>query len=389
MAYFQPMLVTLAALVSTMTNAFVPIQDSERLRTLLPNGAVVLAERVEKMESISVHLVVPSRGTEETVSNHGARHLLEHFLARGPRRDLDRRLEAKGGLLLARTLRDATVFQVEVNRGDWPLALQAVQEALQLGEVTPEALERERKILNEESALREPTSLLSSEIWTAAFGDDGLDPSGSETGFARVTPESLRALHRKLLQAKGVTLLVRGEINVDQVTAAGRKFLSTLTPSASDFRRREAQPPTKIKSNYGTARGTVVSGLQNPSTLATLAAGLALASELEEAFFTYTPSTRSGCALIGQVFPTDAFAEVVDQTDPASLFARGRTLLKEWLRTQLGDSADGGTNRAILLSQSPGLRLDQLLQEADLISVAAFMKGCEAFRTGNAIEVGP
>src|SRR5437763_1308721 len=102
--FMANMIVLFAAGLSLLSSQVQP----PRLRTVLPNQATILVEPVANAHMISLQLWASSRGVEERAETHGLRHLLEHILALGPKRDIDQRLESVGGSLRAKTFRDAT-----------------------------------------------------------------------------------------------------------------------------------------------------------------------------------------------------------------------------------------------------------------------------------------
>src|SRR5688500_3617518 len=91
--------------------------ESPRLRTVLPNGAIILAERMPSAPTVSVQLFASSKRVPETAETHGRRHLLEHILAKGPKKNLDTRLESSGAFLEAFTHRDAMQLGVTCGPG--------------------------------------------------------------------------------------------------------------------------------------------------------------------------------------------------------------------------------------------------------------------------------
>ena len=129
------MLSTLACL---LTLHQVPIQQPPRLRTILGNGAIVLVDRSPGAQTVSIQLFVSSKAVPDTKLNHGLRHLLEHFEARGRKKDLDAKVESAGGFIFAKTLRDGTHYEVLLPRKSWKLGMGVMQEIMQLGEIKSE-----------------------------------------------------------------------------------------------------------------------------------------------------------------------------------------------------------------------------------------------------------
>src|SRR5688500_7954220 len=103
----RPRPLAMLSLLAPLCLLQVPIQQPPRLRTVLPSGAIVLVERMPAATSLSVQLFASARAVPESKQTHGWRHLLEHLVARGPKGDIDARLESQGAFMRARTLRDA------------------------------------------------------------------------------------------------------------------------------------------------------------------------------------------------------------------------------------------------------------------------------------------
>ena len=185
------MLALFACFVATQ----VPIEQPPRLRTILNNGAAVLVEKATGAKTLSLDFFASSRGTEETATTNGLRHLLEHLIARGPKGDLDVKLETAGGFLQAETLRDAMEFKITLPSGQLPLGMRIVEQLMQMPVVTPEMIQHEALIIEQEIALRENSSKLSAEAWLTSFGDKGLDVLGNLDVIRNATPAMLDKVH--------------------------------------------------------------------------------------------------------------------------------------------------------------------------------------------------
>lgn len=365
------------------------IPQPPRLRTILPNGATVLVERVPNAKFVWTRLFLSSRGVGETAVNHGQRHLLEHLVAVGPDGRIDEGLEREGALLRAQTFRDATEFDVDAPAGKLDLALGALGQMLRLRPVTQDDINREAGIILQEGALLEVPTRLSSAAWRVAYGDAGLDPYGDVAAIRRATPASIAELHRRLCAGPNLVIVVAGDVDLDKATAAASAIVRAAPKIDATFiGRPEGKPGVKDDAvGFGEARALPVPAYKEVQTMATLAAAYAIASEIEGAFVTYTPSGRPGLVVIGRAGENSGFGALVEKTDPAALYNRGRLLVDRWLRGQMEDPGANASLRGLLLAQSGDYSPDRMREAITAMRYADFAAAIEAFKGSKAVVV--
>jgi predicted Zn-dependent peptidase len=289
------------ALILLAASALAFGQDQVRLRTILPNGAVILVERVPDAKVTSIQLFLSSRGTEETRETSGYRHLMEHLIAPGTNGDLDVRLETEGMELEPRTLRDAMVFEVRAPRQKLGSALKALSELAKSPTIDQPSIDREIGLIRQERLFRSWMSLLGEAAWDKAFPDGASDPFGSREAMQSATPARLAELHRKMFVGRNVALVIAGDVDLDDATAQGRQLLE-LWPEGKGTVMTPRKPghggDLKVDA-AGEAIGIPVATYRDPSTAASLAVALFVASRLEHSFVTYTPSAQPGMIIVG------------------------------------------------------------------------------------------
>ncbi len=205
------MLAFLACLVATQ----VPVGQPPRLRTVLPNGASVIVERMPGAKTLSVELFSSSRGTEETPLTNGLRHLLEHLIARGPKGDIDERLETAGGFLQAETLREAMTFKLSLPPGQLSFGLKVIEQLMQMPVITTDAIQHEALIIAQEAALRSNASIFSAAAWSQSYGERGLDVVGNLDVIRNATPEMLAKIHQVQFSGPNLSIAVVGDVELD------------------------------------------------------------------------------------------------------------------------------------------------------------------------------
>ncbi len=359
------------------------------MRTILDNGAVILVEPMPKEKTVSVQLWASSRYVPETEATHGYRHLLEHLIVTGPDHDLDRKLETAACFLKARTYRDATQMELTVGADQLPLAFETLRTILRKPSFTQEQIDNEVKVMREELALLDEPAKLSSAAWRAAYEESGLDPLGTFDSMYRATPGKLDEIVGKQFAADGLALVIAGPVDLDKATAMGRDLLG---PRAKGSRKpvlpiREGHPGRVADAEgSGEARAALVPGFNSPQTVAALAAALAIASEFQNAFVTYTPTAQKGLVLVGRTESSTGLGAFIDSfKSPASLYNVGRQLAHEWIQRQLRTSSGVGYLRGLLLAQGVANRPEMLLEQLDTLTPAQFEAGMRALMKDNAV----
>jgi hypothetical protein len=365
------------------------IQQPPRLRTILPNGATVLVEKVPGARTVWTRLFLSSRGAPDTPANHGQRHLLEHLVAVGQDGRIDERLEREGALLSAQTQRDAIEIDVDAPSDRLDLALNALGEMLRLRPLTQDEINLEAGIILQEGALQEVPTRLSSAAWKVAYGDAGLDAYGDVAAIRNATPAAVAALHRRLCAGPNLVIVVAGDVDLDKATAAASAIVRTAPKVDAKFSSRpEGKGGVKEDAvGFGEVRAVPVSAYSETKTMATLAAAYAIASDIEGAFVTYTPSGRPGLVLLGRAGENSGLGAQIDKADAAALYPRGRSIVDRWLRGQMGDPGTNASLRGLLLAQSVDYSPDRMREAIGAMRYPDFAAAVAAFKGPKAVAV--
>jgi predicted Zn-dependent peptidase len=366
-------------------------EEAPRLRTLLPNGPVILVERMPQAKSVSVQLFASARGARDTKETHGYRHLLEHLVLKGKDRKLDLRMESAGVLFTGQTHRDAMQIAFECAPESLPVALSALGEILQPLQTSEEEIAREAKIIAEEMALMPDSMKLSIAGWRSGYSERGLDPIGSLESLGTARPDDLVDLQRRHFSGQNLALVIVGPVSLNETTRMARDLLKDtekgdkVEPSA-----RGAGTPGReeIDGAFGEARGALVPGFTEPQTAWALCAALALAARLEGAFMTYTPTVDHGLIFVGRTTARSGVGlliEDLDEADEAQLFTIGKGLGRRWVEHQLSTPAGAAFLRGMLLSQSSGARPETMLEHIEAMGWPEFRSGIARFRKEQAV----
>lgn len=367
-------------------------QEPPRLRTLCKNGAAILVERMADEPVISVQLWASARNVKETPDTHGWRHLLEHLVAKGPKRDIDKRLESLGCYLRANTYRDAMQFEVVVGPNQLKLALSTLQELMQPLKVEQGDIDKEVGILRQEKATYDDSSRLAAGAWMQAYGEAGLDAFGNLDVMTKATPETLRELHRKHFYPENLTLTIVGPVDIRQATEAGLELVG-MRQGAVKVADPVLQPgkPGRIEvEGFGEGRAAMVEGYDHPSTIGSLAFALSVASGVEGAFVTYTPSQKRGLVIAGQTEKQSGIGLKIDglaESDMPQLFAIGKILAQGWVTRYLGTASGVAYIRGLLLCQNTASRPEAMLKAIDQLTYEQFKEAAKRFSKESGVTV--
>ncbi len=359
-------------------------------RQTLDNGSAVIAQNLPNAKTVSIQLFAAARGVQETPQTHGLRHLLEHIIAKGPAKDLDRRIESKGLFLTAETYRDAMQFEVRCTPGQIGDAMKTISELLQPIKVTQDEIDKEVKILAQEFALKSDSLRLSEAAWTLAYGDEGLSPLGNLETMAKATPEALLQLQRSHFRSTNIIISIAGPIPEREAIGMGSKLLELPKGTEADWVRRGEGRSARgdAETAHGSVRGARVERYSDAITAWTIAAGFGIATEFEDGFFIYTPSIQNGIVLVGSVKDRDFGSKIdgMSETDARGLFAQGRLNARAWIHGQLSTPSGAAFLRGYIGCQAYGGRPEQILENLKTMTVSEFMQGYARFKSAEAVS---
>ena len=218
-------------------------------RHVLPNGVSVVVLEHRSADVAAVQLWVRAGARDETSTELGLAHYLEHMLFKGtPSRAagfIDREVERVGGRINAGTSLDYTFYHAVLPASRAPATVRMLADIAVNATLDEKLLDNEKRIVLEEMRLHEdnPRRFLSTRLWALAF--DG-HPYGRPI-IGR--PELIRALERETLLTfyrrhyvpQAFTLVVVGAVNPAEIVATATEAFSRI-PRRGEGRRTPASP---------------------------------------------------------------------------------------------------------------------------------------------------
>jgi predicted Zn-dependent peptidase len=210
-------------------------------RTVLPNGLIVLTERMDHLRSVAMGVWIKSGSRCEPAETNGISHFVEHMLFKGTRSRsaqlIAREMDAIGGNLDAFTGKETICFNVKSLGDHVPVAMDILADLVLNPVFAPPDIERERGVILEEIKIDEDNpDVLVQELFTQSFWKGhplGWPILGTTETVGRMGQQQLFDYHVGRFNGGNMIFSAAGDLEHDQfVQAVADKFspLSTGEP---------------------------------------------------------------------------------------------------------------------------------------------------------------
>ena len=202
-------------------------------RTELPNGLIVLTERMDHMRSVAMGVWIKSGSRCEAPETNGISHFVEHMVFKGTRsrsaQSIAREMDSIGGNLDAFTGKETICFNVKSLANHVPPALDVLADLVLNPVFASPDIERERGVILEEIKIDEDNpDILVSELFTQSFWKDhplGKPILGTTKTVARLDQQTLLSYHADRFHAGNMVFSAAGNLEHDHfVEAVAAKF---------------------------------------------------------------------------------------------------------------------------------------------------------------------
>jgi predicted Zn-dependent peptidase len=209
--------------------------NSERnlRRTVLPNGLIVLTERMEHLRSVAMGVWVKSGSRCEPAETNGISHFVEHMVFKGTRSrsalNIAREMDSIGGNLDAFTGKETICFNVKSLADHVPIALDVLADLVLNPTFASGDIERERGVILEEIKIDEDNpDVLVHELFTQNFWKDhplGKPILGTTTTVGKLNQGKLFDYHGGRFLGSNMIFSAAGNLEHDPfVEEVSRKF---------------------------------------------------------------------------------------------------------------------------------------------------------------------
>jgi zinc protease len=197
-------------------------------RELLPNGLVLITQEHRAADVVAMQLWVRVGGRDETTSELGLSHYLEHMLFKGtptrPPGSIDTLIEGEGGNSNAFTSYDYTHYDVVVPSRGLRTGIELLADMGVNASFPPAEINAEKAVVHEEMRLvqDDPDKAISRRLNELAYSPHpyGRNILGTPEGIAALTREPLQRYYAKYYVPSNMALVVVGAVSHADVRAA-------------------------------------------------------------------------------------------------------------------------------------------------------------------------
>jgi zinc protease len=205
-------------------------------RHVLPNGVRVVIQEHSSSEVVALQLWVKAGGRDETASELGLAHYLEHLLFKGtamrPKGFIESEVEGVGGRMNAGTSLDYTYYHVVLPARRAVAGIDMLADISVNASLDIQALEREKGVVLEEMRFGEdnPSRFLVRQLYAAVFPNHpyGRAVIGQTDVIRRLTREQLLGFYRRYYVPESFTLVIVGAVRREEVLSAATRAFGRL-----------------------------------------------------------------------------------------------------------------------------------------------------------------
>lgn len=206
-------------------------------KSQLKNGLTLIVKENHTLPLVSLQIWVRVGSINETPSENGISHFLEHMLFKGTTNystgEITRLIESNGGVTNAATGKEFTHYYIDIPSENFPLALKILTE-VSLESVFPEdEIERERLVILEEVKRRNdnPDALLWDKFDSQLFTQTSYHYPiiGSTTTIKGITRAKLLDYYYRYYVPNNMVLVVVGNVKYEQVVDLAKKYFAVFS----------------------------------------------------------------------------------------------------------------------------------------------------------------
>ena len=223
-------------------------------RTVLPNGLIVLTERMEHLRSVAMGVWIKSGSRCESAELNGISHFVEHMLFKGTKsrsaQRIAREMDSIGGNLDAFTSKETICFNVKSLSDHVPIALDVLTDMVLNPTFALPDIERERGVILEEIKIDEDNpDVLVHELFTQSFWKGhplGKPILGTTETVGRFGQQQLFGYHGDRFHGGNMVFSAAGNLDHDRFVAAVEENLSALEGGEAPQELSAPEPSARI-----------------------------------------------------------------------------------------------------------------------------------------------
>ncbi|SDC87877.1 Predicted Zn-dependent peptidase [Paenibacillus sp. UNCCL117] len=198
----------------------------------LGNGLRVVIEKIPTCRSVAFGIWVKTGSRNETETNNGISHFIEHMLFKGTEKysakEIAEIFDGIGGNINAFTSKEYTCYYCKVLDEHLPLAVEVLSDMFFRSVFDPGELEKEKNVIYEEISMYEdtPDDMVHDLIARAAFGEHTLGYTiiGTEDNLSGMNSDTLRDYMKTHYTPENTVVSIAGNVGDDVMSLIERHF---------------------------------------------------------------------------------------------------------------------------------------------------------------------
>ncbi len=219
-------------------------------QTTLPNGLLVLTERMPYVRSVAMGVWIDCGSRDETPATNGISHFIEHMVFKGTTtrsaKDFAREIDAIGGNLDAFTGKETICFNIKVLDENVPAALDLLTDLVLHPTFAPDDIAKEQGVILEEIKIDEDSpDYLVHELFTQNFwkGDAlGRPILGTAKTVSSFTQQIVLDEYASRFTPPNMVFSAAGNIEHDAFVAQVEQAFNSLSASSGEKIAKHAAP---------------------------------------------------------------------------------------------------------------------------------------------------
>jgi len=208
-------------------------------KTILKSGLTVLTEKYSQIPSFALSYTVKSGSCNETVSNNGLHHLIEHMLFKGSskysQRDIADISDRLGGRMNAFTSREITQYYIKSIDEKFPESFDLLTDIVFNSNFDETEFAKEKDVISQEIKEGDdnPDSKAFELFYRKVFGDSGigLPIAGTLESVSGLKRNFVDKKYRELYIPSNIILSCVGNIDHEEIIALAEKKFADYSPS--------------------------------------------------------------------------------------------------------------------------------------------------------------
>lgn len=208
-------------------------------KTVLPNGVKIVSEFIPYLRSFSLGFWINTGSKNETLSDNGISHFIEHMLFKGTEKrsakKISEDIESKGGYLNAFTTKEHTCYYGRGLTNNFELTFEVLSDMILNPLFKEKDIKKESTVVIDELYDIEdnPEELIFDKFESELYKGNSLEYPiiGTVENLEKFSQKELFDYTKKYYTSNNLTIAISGAIEHNRVVDVASKYLSNMTKS--------------------------------------------------------------------------------------------------------------------------------------------------------------